>query len=375
MTKAVVFASLGVNAGDDLMNISLTNYLVASGYKVSCMSANVLQSSSINKYATRVFSDRISSLPIQVWEIIKSKVVVVGGGTLVQSDFKGGGVSPILARAAFYTAIARILRKRVAVVGLGVNSVAGANKLLATLLVLSAGRIVYRDEESYECMKGNIPRSLFLRARAKMVVAEDLAFLEYAQDEVDRKVGRESFCGSKKLYLSVVGENHVGKSISVVRQAVSTVIEGGVDNLILVAMDRRESEELSIYRQVLNEVLVKFPSISDRIEVRSVNNPLALLYEIASCSNAASCGMRLHFLIISMIAGVPPFVLSRESKTDNLARRYDLPLISIDEIDSSAAVNWPEVLAGVSEAKKKLTNERVESAYVGLIEELKFCFN
>jgi polysaccharide pyruvyl transferase WcaK-like protein len=300
MSTAVIFGSIGVNRGDDLMGRVLANLCKQVGHVpvIAAIDPEYIK----NSYGEITFPSSLMRLHKWIRHIASADVVIVGGGTMIQNDFGRTGVSGILLYAAVAVCLSKYLfRKRTLVLGIGINEVTTINRMLAKM-VLTADEIFVRDvisEENAKKISSNVKvRKLF-----------DIALCTSLYDQ---RSGSTVRMPPTRPYVcvAVAKERNGDLACRIAEETIRFAISNGL-LVKLVAMDVRESEELGIYRTLKSQY-------KDAVEIVVPDDPYIVIDVVKSATICV--GMRLHFCVICLISGVSPIVVSREQKTQWLAR-------------------------------------------------------
>lgn len=291
--KVAIFGSVGLNRGDDLMNRVLVNFFCNHGFDVE--SASMRPEVMSEKYGNKYFSSRVIHLYEWIAAIWRSNFVVIGGGTVIQDDF-GKLLGGILTYTSLVILISKLMGKKVHVIGVGINEI---NRSVSKILINTyrlADTVCVRDENSI------VLANKYPWLKRKLSFSPDLAFLKDFYTPTTREF-KEDYKESR-LLISLVGESHKESAYAVLLQTYSICKSNGV-NVVGIAMDERESEEISIFRK-FKETHPDFSFIVPDTAEEAVS-------EIANANGVIS--MRLHASIISLVLDKPLLVVSRESKT------------------------------------------------------------
>lgn len=319
--KAVIFGSVGVNRGDDLMNRVLANACRESGF--SPVVAAIDPAFQMRVYGQDAFLSSKRGIKTWLKEIQSSDCVIIGGGTLIQNDFNKGRLSGILMYALSAMLISKVVfRKPTYLLGVGVNRVSWLNKVVSKLFRF-ADLIIVRDQASIENAAsiggfGNV-KKFWDVGLCKSLYDRDGHVDEVVVSPVDDYV-----C------LSLAKEKNKEKALHVGRLVVRYARERGY-GVRLVAMDVRDSEELSLYAELIE---------SEGEECVSLIVPVTPYELIPVIKGARSCvGMRLHFCVLCLVYGISPVVVSREQKSEWI--RYfvgNKRLIQFDDVSLDSKI-------------------------------------
>lgn len=294
MKYITIFGSIGVNIGDDLMNrvICLACHRLNHIPQVASM-----RPSETNRiYNETTFSSSVKSIYSWFPAIRRSTLVIIGGGTLIQNDFRGPTSRILLYTVSAILISHFIFRKRVVAVGLGINKVNKINTFLAKAYAY-CDSIYVRDEQS-------LVNSKLVSLRNVRIFPDIGLGLQFDQAIGDSHVS--STVKSRYICISLVREDLEEFSIAAGRALLNAAQKNGLF-VYAICMDKRDSEEKYIYCRLQEE-------FADSLEITEPNSPYDL---VALLSNSAlNIGMRLHFSVMSLLCGRNPVVISRETKTE-----------------------------------------------------------
>jgi len=302
-SQAIIFGSVGVNRGDDLMNRVLHNACVRAGYEVSIASIDPTSYAAI--YGGDVFSSSKSNMLNWFKRIYKADCVIIGGGTMIQNDFGRTGFSGILLYASSVLFMAAMLRvPRIYVIGIGINKISRKNWFFAQFFRF-ADVILVRDAASVHNAR-MVGLSKYITASHDVGLAASLYDSGLKNDTLGTPL---SHAERPYVCLSIAKEKSEIAAYGLAKKLVSASIGAGLD-VRLLAMDIREEEELGIYRKLKDE-------FREAVTIVIPKNPFELVPMLRA---ARLCiGMRLHFCVLSVVAGQKVVVVSREQKTEWLA--------------------------------------------------------
>lgn len=295
----MIFGSVGVNRGDDLMNRVLANACHAAGLEPSV--AAIDPGFVRQVYGQKSFHSGKSNLVGWFRELRGARCAIIGGGTIVQDDFNRGRVSGILSYAVIAMLLARAaLVDKVYFLGIGVNKVSSVNKFLAKL-IRRADLVLVRDDASVE-------NSLKIGGLGRVEKAWDIGLCKSLYDDYEVDLAGEEGLKSRYLCLSLAKERHGDKAMALGRMVVEYAIENSLA-VKLIAMDVRPDEEISIFNDLMAEY-------SDRANLAIVVPDTPYHVEKIVSGADVCVGMRLHFCVICLVNGVSPIVFSREQKSE-----------------------------------------------------------
>lgn len=302
--KVVVFGSIGINRGDDLMGRIISNYLVSR--EIDVFAASMSPSKMLPQKNVIYFSSSKGKIFSWLSKINNARAVIIGGGTLIQNDFGVFGVSGITAYISMVVLMAKVLGVPVYGVGLGVRRLNGVNKLFLPFLKMVNGYLV-RDVSSKDILMN------YGVDGRKIEVGYDIGLNSKFYDDPDFSINEQLHIKSEKpiLCISLVKENiglHV-KNFAI--NFIDKLTDYGFE-ILLLAMDEREEEELGLFHEIKKQI--KNPS---DVHIVVPNNPAQVSAAIKK-SNAV-VAFRLHCAVMAVSMGKPTFVLAREAKQNWLS--------------------------------------------------------
>lgn len=294
MKYVTIFGSIGVNIGDDLMNRVICLASHKSNYTPQVASVNPIETHRIYKEIT--FSSSARNIHTWLPAIKRSSLVVIGGGTLIQNDFRGPTSRILLYTVAAILISHFLFRKKVIALGLGINKINRLNSILARAYQY-CDAIYVRDDQSL------VNSKLISLKNVKKI--PDIG-LGLQTNEITFATPSHHSMSSKYICISLVRENLEEISLSAGRALMHSAQRNGLF-VYAVCMDTRESEEKNIYKVLQEEFCGKLQIV----EPQSPYDLLPLLSD-----STLNIGMRLHFSVISLLCKQNPVVISRETKTE-----------------------------------------------------------
>ncbi len=272
------------------MAILIARSLICQGCTVSVASMN--PDKLANEFNDiRFFSSGKKNILGIIREVASADKVLIGGGTLIQNDFNAK-LSPILIYICVVAVAARLLRKEVLFVSVGINELSWKNKLISRLLGKISGRV--RDSVSVENARKNGIRV------SGLSVCPDIGFL-CSSGLI--KLPSDISCNGYGV-ISLVGEKlDAGAMSALLDAAIEGLLKKKVSKIYLLCMDLRKSEEYALYQRFQDE---------SGVEIFIENSLASTLSLIAGAKFCVA--MRLHAAIISTSYSVPTVVVAREDK-------------------------------------------------------------
>lgn len=248
-------------------------------------------------------------------EIQRADVVLIGGGTLIQDALGCGVIRGMIPFIWQVTLLARVMGKMVATVPIGVDRLTSSRGVRwGGQILRRCNPVLLRDPQAMQLAKMLAPDHA-----ASYVVSADPVFSLASVEGAGSS-------GHSYLVLSYVREARDAKVVeNEVFQLVIMLRAKWPDlNLVLLAMEDREEDELGVFRNVMERVADE----RVRVEVPSDFRQAANILRHAR----AVVAMRLHAMIITL--GYAPLVgISRATKTETLMSQASIVGLRIDQID------------------------------------------
>lgn len=248
-------------------------------------------------------------------EIYRSDVVLIGGGTLIQDALGCGVIRGMIPFIWQVTLLARLMRKMVATVPIGVDRLTTSRGVRwGGQILRRCNPVLLRDPRAMQLAKKLAPDH-----SERYVASADPVFSLGSVEGPDSHF-------PPYLVLSYVRESRDAKIVEEeVFHLVSMLLARWADlNLVLIAMEDREEDELGIFRHVLKRVADE----RVRIEVPADFRRAAQILRNAR----AVIAMRLHAMIITL--GHAPLVgISRTTKTETLMSQASIVGLRVDQIN------------------------------------------
>lgn len=331
--KVNLYGVVGHNFGDEAIAVAARQEIVAHVPHAHVSVASSARRGLFELYQIdelRNHRKSLSGIRALIRGIRDSDFVLIGGGTLIQDKLGLTLLRGNLAYALQVTLLAKLFGKPVGTLAIGVDELRShLGPILARWFIRLTDVLLVRDEQSLSLVRRLFEDSQV--ADSSWLVGADPAFLI----EVDESLPLRDVHFKDYLLLSLVNEGIDWKPfLSVFANSVQRLLESGViDGVVLLAMDDRPSEELSIFERFRQEY-PQFRSVSQVVVPRDVYDA-ARVIRGAKIMTAA----RLHAMILGL--GKVPFLgISRTTKTDNF-----LEYARAIGIDVGSAVNSEELTA------------------------------
>lgn len=308
--KIGLFGVAGFNRGDDAIAASILDW-VRTRHPHAQITLAVLrhQSAPPLGLVRQVLIDRRSpgGLRRLIASIREQDVILIGGGSLIQDKHGGGRWRGVLGYAWTVTALARLFRKPILAVGLGIDELGSPGGKAAAREVL--GRIDWlsvRDRRSAD-------EALALgRGHSDITVGPDPAF---AFPHGDLPSGEGDYIVLSPA-MEDVGEEHIAALFADIAAAVSSAHPDL--RIKIVAMDERAAEDAGKLALIIDRLSPGDASRVDLTVPSDVREAAALLR-----GAEAIIAMRLHALILGY-GFARLYCISRTTKTDALMQEYEI---------------------------------------------------
>lgn len=309
MKKALIIGLSGFNLGDEA--IAVASY-AALKKKYHTVSVTTVNPGSLEKYG--IPEVLLSRKSIKSWiaicrEIRAADTVYIGGGSLIQDKLGIGLVTGVLSFFLQMVILSKILSNNVKTLPIGADKLTTKTGMLyAKIATRMLGQINLRDEES----KNNVSN---WTSTTKINIYADPAYLLAIQDYTPQK---------KKILISLVFENIEFDTLKAVNDSIVQAFESRKDDLFYISMEKRENDELSLYRRLgITESKILTPSNIQEATIAIRNSELLI-------------AMRLHALILghghTTLLGI-----SRTTKTSAFCKEGNVPYFDLDHIPNNLA--------------------------------------
>ncbi|MGR6337094.1 polysaccharide pyruvyl transferase family protein [Priestia megaterium] len=313
MHRIGIFGSVGYNIGDEAIAVSAAHALLELDSEldiyISTLKKDVIEGKYVGLKEFYLNRSNLSGWK-KLFDHIKSlDVIVLGGGTMVQDKL---GISLLRGMIPYMyqiTMIAKLLRKPVLTLPIGIDKLnTNMGKRMAKKLLKNIDSLVVRDENSSKYA------NVYSNNVKAYVSADPAFFLNHAPQKINTE---------KYVTVSLVNENLDKKAfMPAIKDTIQWLIDNTEYSIYLVPMDRREEEELELFRLLLKEL------DSEKIHIV---DPSLNVYDISEIlrNSELLIGMRLHAMILSL--GFTNLIgISRTTKTENLLEEFNLPYFDIN---------------------------------------------
>ncbi|CAI9395043.1 hypothetical protein BACSP_00833 [Bacillus sp. T2.9-1] len=345
MKKVTIFGSVGFNIGDEAIAVATANKLLEHNpdweITISTIKEQVINGKYENLKEFNINRNSFSGWRKLYKQIAKSDLILLGGGTMIQDKLGISlmrGMIPYMVQILF---ISKILNKKVITLPIGVDKLnTSLGKRMAPLFLRSVDQLFVRDANSLKYAE------LYTKkANIGEISADPAFFLDLKSDAFKSSEKKESY-----ITISLVNENlNKNTFLPAVSKGIDWILNETDYSIHLIAMDRREIEELTLFQELINGIDSKF---INRIQIFDINSDVYHVTQELRNSKLL-IGMRLHALILSV--GYTSLIgLSRTTKTENFLEEFKIDYFDLNkgEIDSNKLIRLIE-----SKIKNELDRE------------------
>lgn len=257
---------------------------------------------------------------------------VFGGGTVFHER---SSVVPLV-MTFLICLLARVMRLRIAALGVGIAELQSATGRSLLRLIISMSEIfaVRDDAAMAECVRAGAGERAILTSDLVYTMSSQL--LE-AAPELQEK-------GSPLIAISVYAPALLGpadgdRMTVVMRAALQTVLERGWRVLLLAFHHAADESNAHLDLAALAKLAESLPA-----QYRAqVAQKILRADDIPGIANAFSgidlhCGMRFHGHVLSAIFGKPFIGIAVDNKTDAICRSFGMPVVQIKDFSSDSLV-------------------------------------
>ncbi len=331
--RLAFFGAVGYNLGDEAIAIAAAKYMLSIDPEIEICIGSLKRGTIGDRYENLkefIVNRRSAAGWRELVRVIRSvDVVVLGGGTLVQDKL---GISPLRGMIPYafqITRLARIFGKPVVTLPIGVDELnTKLGRFLAGRLLNAVDHLAVRDSVSYRLasLYGGIKTSdINLGADPAYLIGDSVG-----EEEVWAIANKHTKYNlpSRYVAVSLVNESAVNeRHLEALVDTFHCILGDTGLGLVFVPMDRREEEELRLFRSILERL---DPKYHDRLRILS---PDTNVFAVAGVIRGAELliGMRLHAMILG-VGHVPIVGISRTTKTDTLLDEFGLPHIKLERL-------------------------------------------
>ena len=348
MCKIGIFGSVGYNIGDEAIAVAAARSLLEIDSKLEVYISTLKKGVIEGKYdgLKEFYLNRSGASGWKnLFEHIKGlDIIILGGGTMIQDKL---GISLIRGMIPYMyqlTIIAKFLKKPVLTLPIGVDKLnTSRGEKMAKKLLKNIDSLLVRDENS-----GEYASKYSLDKAEPCISADPAFFLKYEP---------KSKKNEKYITISLVNENLDKKAfLPAIHETIEWLLVNTSYNIYLVPMDRRDEEELTLFKDLLKAI---------KNEKVQIVDPNLNVYEISDVlrNSELLIGMRLHAMILSL--GFTNIIgISRTTKTETLLEEFNLPYFDINKknIKGKDLIEVVEKLIGRDEIFNNIViSEKMES--------------
>lgn len=315
MKKALIIGLSGYNLGDEA--IAVAAYIELKK-KYQSVSATTVNPGTLSKYRIPeiVFNRKSVKSWIQVCkEIASSDTVYIGGGSLIQDKLGIGLISGVLSFFLQSVIASKLLSKNVTTLPIGADELnTKLGKVYAKISIFLLNKLNLRDPASEKVIKSITP------SKPTRIYADPAYLLPSPSTNPNRK----------KILISLVLENLDEEKLTKLHSGIHEAFNNNKDDLYYIAMERRDSDELSLYRRlgIPEDRIITPPDVNQAImEIRSSRLLIA---------------MRLHALILGH-GHVPLIGISRTTKTAAFCADGHVPILDIERVPENIGATLKEM--------------------------------
>jgi len=275
------------------------------------------------------------------WEILRSSVFVLGGGTHLFDYGKKAMVLRIQLRIFILVLFSKLLRKKVYLLGNGLGPFPTAwGRLLSRSICHLADYISVRDEASYRFLS-----SWGLINKASLAFDLSALIEKYEETETDIPQNNKKTLGISILPVFQIYHGSTEKDFLMVSEFAKSINELLIESPLLevclfVFKGKSRDDDVEI-TQLLQDQLKQ----TERVKLVQYDpDPRNMSAQVAYCS--AFVGMRYHSCLFAYLHGIPLLIINYHPKCRDFAEDIGLP--------GHAVVSLEEVLDG--QFQKRLRN-------------------
>jgi len=258
-----------------------------------------------------------------LYNIFKSKNIIIGGGGLWGKDF-----SKNLLFLTIILLFAKILRKNIYCIGVGYYDTAPFLGKISALIIANASKeLIVRDPESFLNFK---------RFTKKVALDKDLAFF-YELTNYEYKAEIEKVDNSTKKVIIGLRRFKNRKIEKLWKKIIKEIVEKNKKTkFILTIFEFKEMDQIGykfikdLERENKNVTAMEFNY-----------NPLEMIYFLKkNAKNIKVICPQFHLSIASIITGTKFFPISYENKSKKLFEEYNIKYFEIDKITSKQVTKF-----------------------------------
>ncbi len=266
--------------------------------------------------------------------------LIIGGGTIFTD--KGNGVQALkmLEKAAW---LAKVLRKKIFVVGAGIDNLGQAGEKSFESILAKADYACFRDKKSYEIAKR------LCKNPEKIVLGADLLYLEKESITTIHRKKEETLISAIDYFGRLQPDAIKREKLKERLKELALSIVSNEGKITLVSMQKGTGEKDYEYiKEIMDEIKKAAPKKLVDIQMVHLENKKDAVEIFGKAKSVI--GMRYHALVLASIFGVPFIGIDHESKIGEICREFGMPSIDISSFIES----------GISEPLSLLNDKKID---------------
>lgn len=282
--------------------------------------------------------------------MIKTDVLVIGGGELIRDDF---GIMPLLAITE-KALMAKLFGNKLALLGIGVGKLdTTMGRLLTKMLINFSETVIVRDQGSQAILQELAPTR-------KISVARDVAFTLPSVRSIDLP-------GSSRIIaVSIRDWPSAWSSKTITKQDQTLLYKTFINELATVLKSLETQHAYSFVfipfrivegdddREALHEV-IKLSGVLNYTMQEYSADPATVKASLAQCD--LMIGMRLHACILALSEGIPTLAINYDNKVTKLMTDLALDEFILDIFNADAADFSKKIMDCLSIKREELTSK------------------
>lgn len=278
-------------------------------------------------------------------------VLIIGGGTIFTDKGNGAPALRMLERVAW---LAKVLHKKIFVVGAGIDDLGQAGEKSLEGILAKVDYTCFRDKKSYEIAKRLCKNPEKIALGADLLYLEKKVITTMPRKKEGMLISAIDYFG--RLQPDAVKREKLKEHLK--ELAVSFISTG--EKITLVSMQKGAGEKDYEYlKEIMDELKKTMPKNMADIQMVHLENKKDAVEIFGKAKFVI--GMRYHALVLASIFGVPFIGINHESKIGEICREFDMPSV---DISSFIEHGIPEPLSLLNDKKidGKLLDEDAELA-------------
>ncbi len=278
-------------------------------------------------------------------------VLIIGGGTIFTDKGNGAPALRMLERVAW---LAKVLHKKIFVVGAGIDDLGQAGEKSLEGILAKVDYTCFRDKKSYEIAKRLCKNPEKIALGADLLYLEKKVITTMPRKKEGMLISAIDYFG--RLQPDAVKREKLKEHLK--ELAVSFISTG--EKITLVSMQKGAGEKDYEYlKEIMDELKKTMPKNMADIQMVHLENKKDAVEIFGKAKFVI--GMRYHALVLASIFSVPFIGINHESKIGEICREFDMPSV---DISSFIEHGIPEPLSLLNDKKidGKLLDEDAELA-------------